>query len=34
MFNTDLYLEPYHKADLSNYRILVTGGAGIYSINL
>jgi UDP-N-acetylglucosamine 4-epimerase len=34
MFNTDLYLEPYHKADLSNYRILVTGGAGFIGSNL
>ena len=34
MFNTDLYLKPYHKPDLSNYRILVTGGAGFIGSNL
>jgi UDP-N-acetylglucosamine 4-epimerase len=34
MFNPDLYLEPYHKVDLSKYRILVTGGAGFIGSNL
>ena len=34
MFNPDLYLKPYHKADLSKYRILVTGGAGFIGSNL
>ena len=34
MFNPDLYLEPYHRVDLSKYRILVTGGAGFIGSNL
>ncbi len=34
MFNPDLYLEPYHHIDLSQYRILVTGGAGFIGSNL
>jgi len=34
MFNPDLYLESYHKVDLSKYRILVTGGAGFIGSNL
>ena len=34
MFNSDLYLEHYHKVDLSKYRILVTGGAGFIGSNL
>ena len=34
MFNPDLYLKPYHKVDLSKYRILVTGGAGFIGSNL
>jgi len=34
MFNSDLYLEPYHRVDFSKYRILVTGGAGFIGSNL
>jgi UDP-N-acetylglucosamine 4-epimerase len=34
MFNPHLYLQPYHEGDLSNYRFLVTGGAGFIGSNL
>jgi UDP-N-acetylglucosamine 4-epimerase len=34
MFNPHLYLQPYHESDLSNYRFLVTGGAGFIGSNL
>jgi UDP-N-acetylglucosamine 4-epimerase len=34
MFNPHLYAQPYHNGDLSNYRFLVTGGAGFIGSNL
>jgi UDP-N-acetylglucosamine 4-epimerase len=34
MFNEDLYKEPYHKVDLSEFKFLVTGGAGFIGSNL
>jgi len=34
MFNNQLYNKPYHKADLSNYSFLITGGAGFIGSNL
>jgi UDP-N-acetylglucosamine 4-epimerase len=34
MFNPHLYLQPYHEGNLSNYRFLVTGGAGFIGSNL
>lgn len=34
MFNTDLYNIKYHTEDLSNYKFLITGGAGFIGSNL
>ncbi|GAB1448380.1 SDR family oxidoreductase [Bacteroidota bacterium] len=34
MFNTNLYNTPYHSADLSKYKFLVTGGAGFIGSNI
>jgi UDP-N-acetylglucosamine 4-epimerase len=34
MFNPKLYNTPYHTIDLSNYKFLVTGGAGFIGSNL
>ncbi len=34
MFNDDLYREPYHKVDLSEFKFLITGGAGFIGSNL
>lgn len=34
MFNTKLYNTPYHNIDLSQYKFLVTGGAGFIGSNL
>lgn len=34
MFNNKLYNTPYHKADLSEYTFLITGGAGFIGSNL
>ncbi len=34
MFNPNLYNKPYHTIDLSNFKFLVTGGAGFIGSNL
>ena len=34
MFNKNLYNIPYHKADISRAKFLVTGGAGFIGSNL
>jgi UDP-N-acetylglucosamine 4-epimerase len=34
MFNQDLYIEPYHKVDLCDFKFLVTGGAGFIGSNI
>lgn len=34
MFNDQLYKTPYHKNDLSQYKFLITGGAGFIGSNL
>ena len=34
MFNSNLYNIPYHSVDLSQYRVLVTGGAGFIGSNI
>jgi UDP-N-acetylglucosamine 4-epimerase len=34
MFNSNLYNIPYHSVDLSQYRFLVTGGAGFIGSNI
>lgn len=34
MFNKNLYNTPFHKEDLSNFKFLVTGGAGFIGSNL
>lgn len=34
MFNKNLYNSPYHKADISGVKFLVTGGAGFIGSNL
>lgn len=34
MFNDQLYKTPYHKIDLSQFRFLITGGAGFVGSNL
>ncbi len=34
MINQGLYSIPYHKVDLSNFRFLITGGAGFIGSNL
>lgn len=34
MFNKELYRVPYHTADLSKYRFLITGGAGFIGSNI
>lgn len=34
MFNTQLYNTPYHTVDISQYKFLVTGGAGFIGSNL
>jgi UDP-N-acetylglucosamine 4-epimerase len=34
MFNKDLYCNPFHQTDLSNYSFLVTGGAGFIGSNI
>jgi UDP-N-acetylglucosamine 4-epimerase len=34
MFNKQLYNTPYHEVDLSQYKFLVTGGAGFIGSNL
>lgn len=34
MFNETLYNNPYHQFDLSNYKVLVTGGAGFIGSNI
>ncbi len=34
MFNSKLYNTPYHSVDLSQYRFLVTGGAGFIGSNI
>lgn len=34
MFNLNLYNIPYHNKDLSNYKFLVTGGAGFIGSNI
>lgn len=34
MFNNDLYNNKYHNVDLSNYKFLITGGAGFIGSNI
>ena len=34
MFNPNLYTTPYHSIDLSQYKFLITGGAGFIGSNL
>lgn len=34
MFNSKLYQKKYHSVDLSNYKFLITGGAGFIGSNL
>jgi UDP-N-acetylglucosamine 4-epimerase len=34
MYNKELYNTPYHNEDLSNYKFLVTGGAGFIGSNI
>jgi UDP-N-acetylglucosamine 4-epimerase len=34
MFNKNLYNTPFHKEDISNFRFLITGGAGFVGSNL
>ena len=34
MFNSQLYITPYHDINLSNYSFLITGGAGFIGSNL
>jgi UDP-N-acetylglucosamine 4-epimerase len=34
MFNNELYKTLYHKTDISNYKFLITGGAGFIGSNL